>query len=263
MTGGAGNDVYLVQNAGITVIENPGEGTDIVTSDVDFALPTNVEHMFLLGFGNITGTGNNVQNVLVGNLGINTLIGKQGNDIYFVQTAGATIIENVGEGLDTLFNYVTMTLDAEVEDMRMQGTSNIDGTGNSMNNVLTGNSGDNVLNGKAGNDTLIGGAGADKFAFNTVLNAGTNVDTIADFQAGDAIQLYQTIFTSLTPGSLAAGNFVAAAGATAQEADDFILYDTATGNLYYDQDGIGGTAATQFASLTGQPALSHANLVVV
>ena len=53
-----------------------------------------------------------------------------------------------------------------------------------------------------------------------------------------------------------AGQFVSEAGVKAHEADDFILYDTTTGNLYYDADGAGAGAAVQFATVIGHPTLT-------
>ena len=265
LTGGDGTDTYVIHHSASTIVETLTGGTDIVTSDVSFALGANVEHLFLLGGGNINATGNAIQNVLVGNLGINTLTGGAGDDIYFVQAAGATLIENPGAGLDTLFNYVSMTLDDNVEDMRLQGTGNINGTGNASANVLTGNSGSNTLNGKGGLDTLIGGSGADTFRFDSALNATTNLDTITDFSVtDDTLQLENALFTALTAtGTLSADMFRSGAGiTTAADANDFLIYNSSTGALYYDPDGSGSTASIQFATLTGNPALTNADFVV-
>ena len=58
MFGGAGNDVYFVDNVGDLVIENVNEGTDAVFSTVDYTLTANVENLVLQGAGNLPGTGN-------------------------------------------------------------------------------------------------------------------------------------------------------------------------------------------------------------
>ena len=100
---------------------------------------------------------------------------------------------------------------------------------------------------------LTGGNGNDTFYFDTPLDAVTNVDTITDFNAntGDKIALDQTIFTLLTVASpLASGNFMANLGGIAGDANDYVLYDTATGNLYYDADGSGAGTKVLFATLT-------------
>jgi Ca2+-binding RTX toxin-like protein len=171
LTGGDGTDTYVIHHSASTIVETLTGGTDIVTSDVSFALGANVEHIFLLGWGNLTATGNSLQNVMVSNLGVDTLAGGAGDDIYFVQGGGATITENPGEGRDTVFNYVSMTLDANVEDMRIQGTADLNGTGNAGDNVLAGNSGNNVLNGKGGNDSLDGGLGTDTAVYTGITSA--------------------------------------------------------------------------------------------
>jgi Ca2+-binding RTX toxin-like protein len=115
----------------------------------------------------------------------------------------------------------------------------------------------------AGYDTLTGGAGKDTFVFNTALVR--NVDTIADFSAvDDTIQLENGIFTKLTAtGALSAANFVANTAGTAMDADDFIVYDSDSGALYYDADGNGAGVAVKFAVLTGHPAITAADFYVI
>ncbi|GBG16043.1 calcium-binding protein, partial [Novimethylophilus kurashikiensis] len=161
----------------------------------------------------------------------------------------------------------------------------INATGNELNNALIGNSGanfmmggagDDTMSGGAGNDTLVGGAGNDiltggigndVFRFNTAPDAINNVDTITDFGVGsDVIQLENGVLTGLglTTGTLNAGMFNSGAGmTTAQQADDHIIYDSTSGALYYDADGVGGTAAVQIATLTGAPVLTNTNFVVI
>jgi Ca2+-binding RTX toxin-like protein len=137
-------------------------------------------------------------------------------------------------------------------------------TGDGSANSLTGTLNNDTLIGLAGNDILSGGAGADRFVFNTALNATTNVDTLTDFRSGtDRILLDHLILTALTTGTLAATSFVAEAGAVAHDGNDFILYNTTTGALSYDPDGTGAQAATLFANLSGNPALSAADLAVI
>jgi serralysin len=94
---------------------------------------------------------------------------------------------------------------------------------------------------------LTGGTGQDDFVFNTALNAATNVDQIFDFSSiNDEMLLNNTIFTAAGPvGTLAAGAFFI--GSSAGAADDRIIYDSGTGAVYYDPDGNGPTAQTQFA----------------
>ncbi len=99
------------------------------------------------------------------------MIGGAGNDTYVVDNAADIITENANEGTDTVHSSVTYTLGANVENLTLTGTSAINGTGNTLANVLTGNSAVNTLTGNDGNDTLDGGLG------NDILTGGNGSDT--------------------------------------------------------------------------------------
>jgi Ca2+-binding RTX toxin-like protein len=101
--------------------------------------------------------------VLDGGTGADEMEGGAGNDIYEVDSTGDSVFENTAGGLDLIRTSVGLTLGAEVENLTLLGTSAINGTGNSLSNVITGNAGNNTLNGGAGTDTLIGGAGDDTY----------------------------------------------------------------------------------------------------
>jgi serralysin len=137
--------------------------------------------------------------------------------------------------------------------------------GNNSANVINGGAGNDTIKGYGGNDTLIGGAGEDTFNFNAGLDAATNVDTIGDFNvADDTVQLDNVVFTALAAtGALASGFFRANATGTAQDSNDYIVYETDTGKLFYDADGNGAGAAIQFATLAGNQAITAADFVVI
>ncbi|MBN8455649.1 MAG: putative Ig domain-containing protein [Candidatus Accumulibacter sp.] len=182
LIGGLGNDGYTVDNAADVVIENTGEGTDLVQASLTWTLSANLENLTLTGGSAINGTGNSLDNVLTGNsaanalaggdgndtlsgaAGADSLVGGLGNDTYVVDHSGDVITENTGEGADQVQSSVTYTLAANVDNLTLTGTSGINGTGNTLNNVLTGNAGNNILNGGTGADTLIGGLGNDTYA---------------------------------------------------------------------------------------------------
>ena len=95
--------------------------------------------------------------------GIDILSGGAGNDTYFVNNTGDVVIENAGEGTDTVFSTAHYRLSANVESLVLQGNADLQGYGNSDANTLYGNAGNNLLNGEAGADTMIGGAGNDTY----------------------------------------------------------------------------------------------------
>jgi Ca2+-binding RTX toxin-like protein len=280
-----GNDTYFIYNAGDVVVENAGEGTDRVAAGVSYQLTAGAEVEYLQttsvsGTTAIDLTGNALAQVITGNAGDNILHdggvgaadilrGFGGNDTYRVFNAGDTIVDGALQGTDRVMAAVDYTLGKGVEIELFTtngsgGTSGIDLTGNEFAQEIVGNAGANRLDGKDGNDTLRGLGGNDMFVFSTALGAG-NVDTIVDFNpAGDRVELHKSVFTALsTTGVLPGAAFWASAGGAAHDDSDRILYDTTTGNLYYDADGNGAGLAIHFATLTGAPSLSAADFVVV
>jgi Ca2+-binding RTX toxin-like protein len=181
LIGGAGNDTYVVDVATDVVTEDAGEGTDSVRSTATWTLGSNLENLTLMGSATISGTGNMLDNVIVGNSGNNrltglsgddtldggagndTLVGGAGNDTYLVNVVTDVVTESASEGTDTVKAPVSWTLGANLENLTLTGSAAINGTGNAMANVLTGNAGANVLRGDAGDDSYDGGAGNDTF----------------------------------------------------------------------------------------------------
>ena len=117
-------------------------------------------------------------------------------------------------------------------------------------------SADDTLFGGVGNDILAGAAGKDIFVFNTAPNALTNRDIIVDFNhVDDTMWMENAVFTKLgAAGALNAAFF--RVGTKALDANDYIVYNKATGGLFYDNDGSGAHAAIQFATLTTKPAIA-------
>ena len=271
MTGGAGDDTYVIDNAADRASEDAGGGFDTLLSSITYMLRANAEKLVLTGADNVNAVGNAQDNILTGNAGNNILdggagademTGGGGNDTYVVENAGDVVIEAMDGGTDAVRSWIDYTLGANVEKLSLYGTANIDGTGNELANGLLGNSGRNVLDGGLGADTLTGNGGGDTFRFSTALGA-DNVDRITAFDhAADTIQLDDAIFAALGTGALDAGAFNT--GPVATQADDRILYDTASKSLSYDADGVGGVAAVKFATiatLTGS--LDHTDFFVV
>ena len=113
--------------------------------------------------------------------GSDTLLGGQGDDIYYVEVLGDVVTENVGEGVDTVRSYLSnYTLGSNLENLELQqNAGNINGSGNALNNILLGNNGNNVLQGFDGNDRLSGGLG------NDILSGGLGADTLLGGQGDD------------------------------------------------------------------------------
>jgi Ca2+-binding RTX toxin-like protein len=132
--------------------------------------------------------------------------------------------------------------------------------------LLRGSAGNDTLNGKAGVDVLNGGSGNDNFVFDMLGSA--NRDIVQDFVSGaDKLQMENSVMTAIgSTGNFAAGDarFFAAAGATAgHDANDRIVYNSTTGDLYYDADG-NGTGAAQFVgNISGHPALAATDIAVI
>ena len=275
MIGGAGDDIYVVETFGDMIVENASAGNDAVQSYISYVLAANVEVLELRGASSINGTGNALSNTIIGNSGTNVIdgggsadlmIGGLGNDTYVVDNAGDYVLEDISAGSDAVMASVSYMLTANVESLTLTGSAAINGFGNSLNNVINGNNannyldggagvdslvggaGNDTLNGGFGNDMLDGGAGADFFVFNTTLGS-ANVDRISAFSvADDTIYLAQSIFNAFgSYGAIASGAFNITSAPL--EANDRIIFNKATGDLFYDADGNGRIAAVQFATL--------------
>lgn len=165
LSGGSGND-SLFGGAGIDTL-NGGDGHDeIYGGDGNDTLDAGSGNNHLDGgAGNdilIGGIGNDY---MVGGTGADTMTGGAGNDTYFVDDAGDVVNESTSNvGRDWVFTSISFNLGgtaAGVENATLEGTSNLNLTGNALGNFLFGNSGNNVLDGGDGNDTLNGGDGND------------------------------------------------------------------------------------------------------
>lgn len=279
--GGAGQDAvsYETETQRVVVdLKNPSRNRGEADGDTYVSIERVVG-----GQANDVLRGDNQDNRLIGLDGDDRLFGRRGNDVL-IGSEGNDYI-NGGAGQDTVsYEYETARVVVDLADpSRNRGEAandtlvsieNVAGgqgddrlLGDDGNNLLVGFDGDDRLFGRKGNDTLdggegddvlAGGGGADRFVFRDPSHGG---DRIVDFRPGtDTIVLYASGF-DLARGLLDPQQFVA--GSAALDADDRILYDAATGNLFYDADGVGGTAAILIATLAGQPSLTVSDLEIV
>jgi Ca2+-binding RTX toxin-like protein len=182
LVGGLGNDTYVVSAFGDSIVELTGEGIDTVetTLSVFVLRAANVENLIYTSSGNFVGVGNELDNVITGGPGSDTLVGMAGNDtliggdgqpdtlqgglgddIFIVTATGTSVIEFANEGIDELRTTLTsVVLPTHVENLTYTGVLDFTGIGNGLDNIITGANGNDTLNGGLGNDTLIGGGGS-------------------------------------------------------------------------------------------------------
>lgn len=201
-----------------------------------------------------TGAGNDR---LYGGAGNDTLLGGAGADVL----SGDGGIDDAFYGSATtgvVASLLTGGLAGDAKGDNYSQVENLIGsafgdtlTGNTIANQLIGGAGNDVLNGGLGNDTLFGQAGQDSFVFSTVPNSLTNADRIMDYvKADDRILLDDAAFAGVgAPGTLAAAAFRLNSTGLAGDASDRIIYNFATGGLFFDPDGLGGAAGVRFATL--------------
>jgi Ca2+-binding RTX toxin-like protein len=279
LSGNAGNDSLIGGNGNDTL--NGGTGNDLFYFDNQPNPVTNLDILqdFEVGADNFVLLRNAFSAL---NKSSNTLTDaefRKGAGFTQAVTAEQRIIYNTtggglfydADGSGTAYSAVRFAVlanraNVSAADFLLQGDMVISGTagndnlvGGDYNDSISGLAGNDTLAGGFGNDTLVGGTGNDRFVFNTTPNAATNRDSITDFSVAqnDRVALSTATFRGFTPVvgngtvTLAANQFRAGAGVTtANSATQRVLYNTTNGNLYYDADGTGATAAVQFATIT-------------
>lgn len=122
----------------------------------------------------------------LGDSDVDYMFGGLGNDTYIVRDIGDKVVEYAGEGIDTVKSLINYTLPKYVEILSLEGTADLTGRGNELDNTIKGNSGNNTLYGLDGNDSISGGAGHD------ILNGGAGADYMAG-GTGDDVYFVDTI----------------------------------------------------------------------
>jgi Ca2+-binding RTX toxin-like protein len=194
----------------------------------------------------ITGTSGNDK--LNGLAGADNLIGGLGNDTYGVNNIGDVVTENTGAGTDTINSSITYTLTANVENLTLTGTAALNGTGNTLNNILTGNAAANTLNGLAGADKLIGGLGNDLYI----------IDNTGDVVTENASAGTDTVNSSITYVLTANVENLTLTGTAALNGTANTLNNTLTGNAAANTLN-GGAGNDTILGLAGNDLLTGGN----
>ena len=286
LDGGAGNDSLFSGDGNDTV--RGGDGNDYVFAgegDDTIQGGNGLDNVRAYN-GNDTVYGEADDDRLFGGNNNDRLEGGIGNDSLFGEADNDQLFGGAGDDfLDGSFGDDVLRGDAGAD--RLRGNSGIDDldggagvdflyggdsndtlVGGADNDILFGENGLDSLNGGLGNDlvsggggsdTLTGGAGADTFRFDAPISG---IDTITDFVAADdTISLNRAIFTNIgAAGALNAAAFHVGAGAA--DASDRIIYNQATGRIYYDADGLGGAAHVLFATVTAGTILTNADFLL-
>jgi Ca2+-binding RTX toxin-like protein len=243
MNGGEGSDIYLIAMS----TAHPGSEIN------DTGLNGTDEVRYSATYGTLT--------LFAGDLGLESVVLGTGTAAVALLTATSSVSVNAS----AVVNGLTITGN--------NGINTITGTGfddtiigNNGNDILFGGLGNDVLQGGLGKDKMTGGGGLDTFRFDTTPNVRTNLDTIVDFSiSDDTIELENDIFTALiSTGALDAASFRSGAGViTAADSNDYLIYNTTTGFLYYDANGSATGGAIQIATLTGRPLLTASDFLII
>jgi len=223
LIGGSGNDTYYLSYGKMDTIDDQGLLTDRDTAIIPYQINS---YQLPTNIENAVISEGTQKSNLIGNNANNSLTGNQGNN---------SLAGNVGA--DTLF-------------------------GGLGNDKLVGGSGDDALTGDIGGDTLTGGLGQDDFIFANKPSK-DNIDTITDFATpDDVINLDNAAFQKLSQeGEFNSRNLVL--NDVAVDKNDFIIYNKATGVLFYDADGNGTIAAVQIAILGVDLTLTSDNFIII
>ncbi len=194
------------------------------------------------GSGDDSLYGGSDEDVVGGGDGSDMISGNGGDDVLFGRLGDDTVSGGVradllagGDGNDLLY-------------------------GGKGQDTIRGGDGADTIYGDEGSDKLFGGKGADDFVFDTA-PGDSNADRIGDFQSGvDDIVLAGSVFDALGK-SVSASEF--RLGIEAQDANDHLIYDRASGKLYYDANGAGNGGQKLIAQLDPGTSLSHTNFDVI
>ncbi|MDD5406857.1 MAG: peptidoglycan-binding protein [Sulfurovaceae bacterium] len=285
LNGRSGDDIYLFSiGDGVDTIAEFSEDYVIVKKHKWYQGTSSDKYGYIEANGGDDtiqfGEGITLDNIDIKLIGSDLLLGvRNAGDVSDIETLNDRIL------IKDFLNNLRTIENLSFSDKTTASLTTISGLniGTSSNDTIIGLAGNDIINSKEGADKLSGGTGDDVFIFDTVFSMqamglttvtfGTlsrsiygmieksngNIDTISDFEAGkDIIYLDNTIFKQLSDGPLSIDNFVANSTGNADDANDYIIYNTSNGKLSYDIDGNGKGMSVVFAILSNKPTdLSH------
>jgi Ca2+-binding RTX toxin-like protein len=258
MNGGAGTDVFGVDNTGDVVNVTAASTTDLINSSVSYVLPVNVERLTLSGSTPLSATGNGLSDTLTAGgsgadtlysgTGADSLVGGTGNDIFVVSSTLDTVNGGTSHGTDTIESSVSYSAPATILDLMLTGSASINGTGSSLaGGMVIGNSGTDVLTAVGASATLVGGAGNDTFTINNTSDV--IVDTYTNTTNSLSSSVSYTLPVNVTLMSVTGTAAVLAVANAAATANDSITANTGADTL------VGGGGTDTLVSGTGTDSL--------
>ena len=228
-----------------------GTTDTVTTSAASYKLGDEVNKLVYSGTADFAGEGNAADNRLTAGSGNDTLIGGVGND---------TLMGAAGD--DKLLGDASSPGSSDGHDVLFGGDGNDNLWGGGGRDVLQGDGGNDILYGEDGTDTLVGGQGEDLFVLSKSTDAGT--DLFADFKAGEDRMAFIGRYFSGLPEVLTESDFLGGRGKRVPDNGQHLIYDSKTGVLYYDEDGLAETAAVKLAIVgkASHPDLTIADFVV-
>jgi serralysin len=256
LRGGAGNDLIISASGADTIDGGAGDDTIRLNWNTDAA--TKIQG----------GAGNDTLAVDIYTYLSNFTASTGSIETISARVAGNAFTINGASGADTLDFRGATAIGA----MTVSGADGNDILyGSNSGETLKGDGGDDLIDGSGGNDTLYGGYGADTlrggagndiFAYN---NANEGGDHISDFASGDLLQLSSSAFSGLTAGMNlgTAGRFVSNTTGNATSVLSQLIYNTGTGQLFWDANGTGAGGSQLLATFDNKAALSASSFTVV
>jgi Ca2+-binding RTX toxin-like protein len=252
MAGGAGDDLYILDNGSEPITENADEGVDEVRiADGPVTLADNVENLTGLSATGQQLTGNVFANVIKGGSGADYILGKggddtldggaggdymeggDGDDVYVVDGGDIIVESDASGGHDTVSSSVSYVLGENLEDLTLTGAAALHGTGNELDNVLVGNDAANVMQGNDGNDMLEGAGG------NDTLRGGSGIDTVTYEAAAAGVTVNLAVTSSQNTGGAGTDSISGMENLTGSTHDDTLAGYGAVNTL----EGLGGNDA--------------------